>query len=151
MVERQAALGAPVANVACQTQSTTVELGVVGDIELVICRVFLETLLATPSHVLEREKRSIRGEQEIQVANTNEHVVNRVNYVTENPVLRWAKRSIGNIGIVFGATEDVAARTLLPVGAHGCIYGFLHVCTVEVDLRTRGVIVTRIDYAQLRI
>lgn len=61
LIESQATLRAPRADDAGTGERTTVVFRVVGHIEVRI-RVFLEALLAVPSHVLERRQRAIGGE-----------------------------------------------------------------------------------------
>lgn len=64
LVERQTSLRTPVSDFSALGQETTIVLGVVGDVERGGW-VFLKALKTVPGHVLDREERSVRVEEEV--------------------------------------------------------------------------------------
>lgn len=147
LVEGQATLRAPCANDTGTGESTTVVLRMVGHIKVRV-RVFLEALLAVPSHVLQRRQGAICREQEIEIAYADERIVDGLDNVCQHPILRGAKRSIAQALVICGATEDVGARALLPFGGWG-VDCFLDIAAVEVNNFGGGDIVAWIDAASL--
>jgi len=119
----------------------------IGHIELRV-RVFLEALLAVPSHILQRRQRAICREQEIEIAYADKGVVDGLDDMCQHPILRGAERGVAQALVIRRATEDVGAGTLLPFGGWG-VDCFLDIAAVEVDDLGRGDIVAWIDAASL--
>lgn len=146
-VERESTLRTPCTHDTGAGLRATVVLGVVRDVERRVGEL-LEALLAVPGDVLQGEKGAVGREEEVEVADTDDGVVDALDHVLEDSVLSGAEGLVAE-GLVIGrATEDVDVGALHPVGADGSVNCGLHIATVEVDLQTGRRVVARVHYAK---
>jgi hypothetical protein len=148
-VKRQPTLLRPLALDPGSSQRAAVVLGVVRRVERA-AGVLLESLKAVPCHVLDGEEGAVGGEEHVQIAGADDGVVCVFDYALEDAVLGRARGSVAGVAGSVAVAEDVGIGALLPVGAHDGVERFLHVGAVEVDLGAWWLVVSRVDYAELR-
>lgn len=86
----QPTLAAPSAQKTSAGESTAVVLRMVGGIE-VVARIFLEALLTVPRHVLKGDQGAVGREEEVQVTDTDDRIVEGLDHVSKDAVLRRPK------------------------------------------------------------
>ena len=143
LIERQTALRTPIANYTRASQRATIIFWMIRNIEF-RARVCLQSLLAVPGHVLQSGERAIGGEDIIQVADSDNGVVRRLDHVLQGPVSRGARRSVAQILVVAGSAENVGGCALIPIRGWR-MDGFLHIAAVEVDYLGRRYVVSWVD------
>ncbi len=167
-VEGQTALRGPDTLEAGAGQGTAVVLGVVRGVE-VGAWVLLETLDAVPGHVLDGEESSVGldrlisieifeqwneftyGQDHVQITGSDEDVVGVLNDVLENTIVGRALGGIGSgLASIISVSKDVDWSALVPGAVNRGVEGDLDIGAVEVNLGTWWLIVTRVNYAELR-
>ena len=118
------------------------------NVEGILIGELLEALFATPSHILKSKDTSVRCEQEIEVADPDEHILYAVDDMGKYTILCGPEGLITEALIVGSVTENILARTLLPVRPDWSIDCLLDVRSVEVDHFSGWRIVSCVHYAQ---
>ena len=120
------------------------------NIKLVHARSLLEALLATPSYVLQCQQGPIGRKNVIQVASTDERVVEGVDDMLKHAIRAWTQRSVHSTSIVAPIPKNVLHRALHPICPNWGVDGLLHVSAVEIDDLIGWLIVAWIDDAKNR-
>lgn len=149
LVEGKASLRTPVSDLAGSGESTTVVLGMVGDVKF-LARVLLETLLSVPRHALNGKKSAVGGEKHVQVTRADDGVVGVLNDTLQSAVKSRTLAGVAERLVVGSTTEDVDVGALLPVGTNRSVDGLLNIGAVEVDDLSRRNIVTDVDTSENR-
>ena len=120
----------------------------IGYEELIRRRAGLETLQASPCHVLDGQQGTVGVEEEVKITVPNEGIVGVLNYPGKDTVIGRSRGLVRKTLVVGAVAEDVLHRALHPIGAHGRINGCLYIRPVEVDHLTGRRIVARVDNAK---
>ena len=146
LIKGQATLRAPIANNTRTRLRTTVVFRMVRDVEL-RPGVLLEPLQAIPGNVLQSDQTAVGGKQEIKVSHADDGVVDRLDHVSQNTILRRTQRGISQSLIIGSEAKHVRAGALLPIGWWS-IDRFLNIAAVEVDDFSRRNIIAWVDAAE---
>lgn len=116
------------------------------------CRgVFLQPLCAVPCHVLDSEERSVCAEEHVEVAGADDGVVRVLDNALEDAIISGADGSILCVAAGVAVAEDIDVCALEPVAINVCVQGELDISAVEVYFCARRGVVSRVDYAELRV
>lgn len=146
LVERQATFCTPIPNVTGTRQETSIVFRVVWNVEL-LTGILLQSLGSVPGHILNSKKSTVRAQEHVQVAGSNDGVISVFNHTRKNAIDCGPYAGVAQSWIILGTTEDIGAGALLPLRTNWCIYGLLDVFTIEIHHLARGNVIADVNTA----